>query len=142
MKRSLCFIFILIYIFSLISCGKNTAIETSYFDKTMISTSVSVSDTKCASTEQTSSVTERMEDSETLEKPESDTSTVSTQRTEILETTESVGTLGSAEEMVWVSVTGKKYHAKSNCSNMKNPSHITLDQAINSRYEPCKKCYG
>lgn len=44
-------------------------------------------------------------------------------------------------ETVWVSATGKKYHRKSSCSNMKNPSQISKSDAINRGYEPCKKCY-
>lgn len=45
------------------------------------------------------------------------------------------------EEMVWVSRKGKKYHSNPDCSNMKNPSHITLDEAISSGRGPCSKCY-
>lgn len=44
-------------------------------------------------------------------------------------------------ETVWVSATGKKYHRKSSCSNMKNPSQISKSDAISRGYEPCKKCY-
>lgn len=43
--------------------------------------------------------------------------------------------------MVWIPKTGSKYHSNPNCSNMKNPSQVTLDQAIAWGYEPCKKCY-
>lgn len=45
------------------------------------------------------------------------------------------------EEMVWIPRTGSKYHSRSSCSNMKNPSQVTLDEAIRRGYEPCKKCY-
>lgn len=44
-------------------------------------------------------------------------------------------------ETVWVSATGKKYHRKSSCSNMKNPSQISKSDVISRGYEPCKKCY-
>lgn len=44
-------------------------------------------------------------------------------------------------ETVWISATGKKYHRKSSCSNMKNPSQISKSDAISRGYEPCKKCY-
>lgn len=44
-------------------------------------------------------------------------------------------------ETVWVSATGKKYHRKSSCSNMKNPSQISKSDAISRGYEPCKKCH-
>lgn len=45
------------------------------------------------------------------------------------------------ETMVWIPRTGKKYHSRSSCSNMKNPSEVTLQQAINSGYGKCKKCW-
>lgn len=43
--------------------------------------------------------------------------------------------------MVWISKTGKKYHSNPNCSNMKNPSQITEERAIDMRLEPCSKCH-
>lgn len=45
------------------------------------------------------------------------------------------------ESMVWIPRTGSKYHSRSSCSNMKNPSQVPLSQAQASGYEPCKKCY-
>ena len=47
----------------------------------------------------------------------------------------------SNTEMVWIPKTGSKYHRKSSCSNMKNPSHVSKQVAIQRGYEPCKKCY-
>lgn len=44
-------------------------------------------------------------------------------------------------EMVWIPKTGSKYHSNSGCSNMKNPSHVSKQVAIQRGYEPCKKCY-
>ena len=32
-------------------------------------------------------------------------------------------------EMVWISANGSKYHSRSRCSNMKNPSEVTIDRA-------------
>ena len=52
---------------------------------------------------------------------------------------QSVGS--SSGEMVWIPNTGFKYHTRSSCSNMKNPSQVTKTEAINRGYEPCKKCY-
>ncbi len=43
--------------------------------------------------------------------------------------------------MVWIPRTGSKYHSNSGCSNMKNPSQVSKDDAISMGYEPCKKCY-
>lgn len=41
---------------------------------------------------------------------------------------------------VYRSKTGTKYHYSSTCSNMKNPTEITLDEAKKQGLEPCKKC--
>lgn len=43
--------------------------------------------------------------------------------------------------MVWIPKTGTKYHSRSGCSNMKNPSQVTKEEAVRMGYEPCKKCY-
>lgn len=45
------------------------------------------------------------------------------------------------ESTVWIPRTGSKYHSNASCSNMKNPSQVTISQAQASGYEPCKKCY-
>ncbi len=44
-------------------------------------------------------------------------------------------------DMVWLPESGTKYHSNSSCSNMDNPRQVTLDEAVNAGYEPCKKCY-
>ena len=44
---------------------------------------------------------------------------------------------------VWVSATGSKYHNKNNCGTM-NPSkarQMSLSEAKNKGYQPCKNCY-
>lgn len=43
--------------------------------------------------------------------------------------------------MVWISATGSKYHSRASCSNMKNPSQVTLERAQALGLTPCKKCY-
>lgn len=43
--------------------------------------------------------------------------------------------------MVWIPKTGSKYHSRSGCSNMKNPSQVTKQEAERQGYEPCKKCW-
>ena len=48
----------------------------------------------------------------------------------------------SSESFVWIPVSGSKYHSGPDCSNMKNPSRVTLEQAEEMGYEPCKKCFG
>lgn len=47
----------------------------------------------------------------------------------------------SSGEMVWIPKSGKKYHSNSGCSNMKNPTQVTKEEAEDRGYEPCKKCY-
>ena len=47
----------------------------------------------------------------------------------------------ATEGEVWIPNSGSKYHKSSDCSNMKNPKQVTLDQAIIMGYTPCKKCY-
>ena len=43
--------------------------------------------------------------------------------------------------MVYISQTGSKYHSNPNCSNMKSPSQISLEEAQNMGLEPCSRCY-
>ena len=47
----------------------------------------------------------------------------------------------SGGSMVWIPQSGSKYHSRSSCSNMKNPSQVTQSDAESMGYEPCKKCY-
>lgn len=42
--------------------------------------------------------------------------------------------------LVWIPKSGSKYHSKSTCSNMKNPVQVTLAEAKDGGYGPCKKC--
>lgn len=42
---------------------------------------------------------------------------------------------------VYVPQSGSKYHSNPNCSNMKNPTAISLSEAQARGYQPCKKCY-
>ena len=41
---------------------------------------------------------------------------------------------------VWVTDSGKRYHAYPNCSNMKGPHRIHLYDAQDEGYTPCSKC--
>ena len=43
--------------------------------------------------------------------------------------------------MVWIPVTGTKYHSKKSCSNMENPSQVSIEYAEQLGYEPCKRCH-
>ena len=44
-------------------------------------------------------------------------------------------------EMVWIPQSGKKYHSHAGCSGMKNPKEVTLEEAEEMGYTPCKRCY-
>lgn len=44
------------------------------------------------------------------------------------------------EKMVWIPASGSKYHSNSSCSNMNNPTQVTISQAQAWGYSPCKKC--
>ncbi len=44
-------------------------------------------------------------------------------------------------QMVWIASSGNKYHTKSNCSNMKSPRQISLNDAKNQGYTACKRCH-
>lgn len=47
----------------------------------------------------------------------------------------------SSGDMVWIPKSGKKYHSHAGCSNMKNPTQVTKEEAEDRGYEPCKKCW-
>lgn len=48
---------------------------------------------------------------------------------------------GSGEGEVWIPESGSKYHCKSTCSGMKNPTKVTVEEAESMGYTPCKRCY-
>lgn len=56
--------------------------------------------------------------------------------------TQPVPTDAPSGMMVWIPQSGSKYHSSPNCSNMKNPTQVTVSQAEAWGYEPCKKCFG
>lgn len=47
----------------------------------------------------------------------------------------------SSQGEVWIPQSGSKYHSHSGCSNMKNPTKVTKQEAKDRGYEPCKKCW-
>ena len=47
----------------------------------------------------------------------------------------------SESVMVWIPGSGSKYHSYEGCSNMKNPSEVTEDEAISRGYSACSKCW-
>lgn len=45
--------------------------------------------------------------------------------------------------MVWIPTNGgTKYHNNPNCSNMANPRQVSVNEAVERGYTPCKKCYN
>lgn len=44
-------------------------------------------------------------------------------------------------EMVWIPSSGSRYHSRSTCSNMSNPTQVTIDEAIAMGYTPCQRCH-
>ena len=47
----------------------------------------------------------------------------------------------SATGDVWIPRTGSKYHSSPTCSNMRNPSQVSLSEAVAMGYEACGKCW-
>ena len=45
------------------------------------------------------------------------------------------------EQMVWIPQSGSKYHSKSSCSGMENPTQVPISTAKAQGYEACKRCY-
>ena len=45
------------------------------------------------------------------------------------------------QETVYKSKKGKVYHSKSNCSGMKNPTEMTLSDALRKGLTPCSHCH-
>ena len=48
---------------------------------------------------------------------------------------------GYTDTLVWIPKTGHKYHSYDGCSNMKNPSCVSLEEAIDRGYTQCSKCW-
>lgn len=45
------------------------------------------------------------------------------------------------EEMVWIPSSGSKYHSRSGCSGMENPTEVTLSDAKARGYAACQRCH-
>lgn len=43
--------------------------------------------------------------------------------------------------LVWIPASGSKYHSYPGCSNMKNPTQVTQDEAVSMGYDACKRCH-
>ena len=71
----------------------------------------------------------------------SDETVVENQSPQEGEQTAPIDSLPPAENTVWITRKGVRYHSSSSCSNMKNPYTVTLEQAQASGRTPCRKCW-
>lgn len=94
--------------------------------------------TETATTEAT--VPETTEPETTV--PETTVSETTVPETTVPDTTVPVATVPEQTEMmVWIPTNGgTKYHRKSSCSNMENPEHVPISQAIEMGFTACKRC--
>lgn len=143
--RTRCLLMVIIMsICMLVGCGTETA--ESYATKSVPQTTASVSKEQ---TTQNVTKTEKVTKEKTTE--------AVTQKTEAQPVTEAVAPQAEEKQqaveepvvsdnaggtaMVWIPKSGKKYHRSSSCSNMKNPSQVTIEKAQSLGYTPCSKCY-
>ena len=47
-----------------------------------------------------------------------------------------------SEVLVWIPQTGERYPTNPDCSNMIDPTEVTITAAQDSGFTPCQKCYG
>lgn len=89
------------------------------------------------------SPTENEDKNDNSTKPDTSTTKSDNSRSNNNRTTISDNTTNEDEkgEMVWIPSSGTKYHSKSNCSGMKSPRQIPLEDAKNQGYTACKKCH-
>lgn len=118
-------------------------------------TSPSGSTTELANTTQKSTTTTALKPVATTTESANPTTTTTTKATTTtVKTTNSTTTTTKATttttwepepepeaEMVWIPQSGKKYHSHAGCSGMKNPEEVTLEEAEEMGYTPCKRCY-
>ncbi len=58
-----------------------------------------------------------------------------------IRTADASQTAAPAQEQVWISGSGQKYHASSDCSGMTGATQIALSEALDMGKEACKRCY-
>lgn len=129
---------IIISICMLVGCGTETAENAT--TKSVAQTTVSVSKEQ---TTQSVANTEKVTKEKTTEAVTEKTEAAAPQVEEKQQAVEEpvVSNNSGSSTMVWIPKSGKKYHRSSSCSNMKNPSQVTLEKAQSLGYTPCSKCY-
>ena len=122
--RTRCLLMVIIMsICMLVGCGTETAENVTTKSVAQTTVSVSKEQTTEAVTEKTEAAAPQVEEKQqAVEEPV-------------------VSNNSGSSTMVWIPKSGKKYHRSSSCSNMKNPSQVTLEKAQSLGYTPCSKCY-
>lgn len=122
----------------LVGCGTETAENAT--TKSVTQTTVSVSKEQ---TTQSVANTEKVTKEKTTEAVTEKTEAAAPQVEEKQQAVEEpvVSNNSGSSTMVWIPKSGKKYHRSSSCSNMKNPSQVTIEKAQSLGYTPCSKCY-
>lgn len=137
--RTRCLLMVIIMsICMLVGCGTETAENAT--TKSVAQTTVSVSKEQ---TTQSVANTEKVTKEKTTEAVTEKTEAAAPQVDEKQQAVEEpvVSNNSGSSTMVWIPKSGKKYHRSSSCSNMKNPSQVTLEKAQSLGYTPCSKCY-
>ena len=137
--RTRCLLMVIIMsICMLVGCGTETAENAT--TKSVTQTTVSVSKEQ---TTQSVANTEKVTKEKTTEAVTEKTEAASPQVEEKQQAVEEpvVSNNSGSSTMVWIPKSGKKYHRSSSCSNMKNPSQVTIEKAQSLGYTPCSKCY-
>ena len=137
--RTRCLLMVIIMsICMLVGCGTETAENAT--TKSVAQTTVSVSKEQ---TTQSVANTEKVTKEKTTEAVTEKTEAAAPQVEEKQQSLEQpvVSNNSGSSTMVWIPKSGKKYHRSSSCSNMKNPSQVTLEKAQSLGYTPCSKCY-
>ena len=137
--RTRCLLMVIIMsICMLVGCGTETAENAT--TKSVTQTTVSVSKEQ---TTQSVANTEKVTKEKTTEAVTENTEAAAPQVEEKQQAVEEpvVSNNSGSSTMVWIPNSGKKYHRSSSCSNMKNPSQVTIEKAQSLGYTPCSKCY-
>lgn len=137
--RTRCLLMVIIMsICMLVGCGTETAENAT--TKSVTQTTVSVSKEQ---TTQSVANTEKVTKEKTTEAVTEKTEAAAPQVEEKQQAVEKpvVSNNSGSSTMVWIPKSGKKYHRSSSCSNMKNPSQVTIEKAQSLGYTPCSKCY-
>lgn len=137
--RTRCLLMVIIMsICMLVGCGTETAENAT--TKSVTQTTVSVSKEQTTqSVANTEKVTKEKTTEAVTEKTEAAAPQVEEKQQEVEEPV--VSNNSGSSTMVWIPKSGKKYHRSSSCSNMKNPSQVTIEKAQSLGYTPCSKCY-